>query len=56
VLKVGALWYYKIFSCVQRSSPAAGCARGGEREREEEEEDMLAESAYKNCKLYINIS
>jgi hypothetical protein len=27
-----------------------------EREREEKEEDLLAKSADKNCKIYLNIS
>jgi hypothetical protein len=31
----GRRLYCEIFSCVGRSSPAAGCARKGEKEREE---------------------
>jgi hypothetical protein len=54
VLRERYFWYCNIFSCVRRSNPAAGCT-GGERKREEKE-DMLAESADKNCMLYLNKS
>jgi hypothetical protein len=50
-----ALWYCKIFSCVQRSSPIAGCTGKG-REREKKKEDLLAESPEKNFMLYLNKS
>jgi hypothetical protein len=46
VLSVRAFWYCKIFSWVHRKG----------REREKKKEDLLAESANKNCMLYLNKS
>jgi hypothetical protein len=42
----------KIFSWVRRSTLQLGAGRG---EKDRRREDLLAQSADKNCMLYINI-
>jgi hypothetical protein len=54
VLRERAFRYCKIFSCVRRSVLQLG-VQEGERKREKRE-DLLVESADKNCMLYLNKS